>query len=679
MTEQRLPIVDSDDGAWGDLLNKYLAKEHYDNGVDDVANGGHKTITVQPGTNSAGTAPIKLTSGPLMDTAEVGAIEFNADAYYGTITTGAARKQFAFITDILKLDQTTPQTTVGKFTFPRIQLGAGTATANTAPLKFTSGTLLTTPEAGAIEYLSNQFYIRGNDGLSVAGKVGIGTTAPGAKLEIAGTVTSFEALRLKSSNNLGADRGVFQTFYIPTGTLDTRIGGKILVANQSPDWGSYMAFSTETTLGGGVSEKVRIQSDGNVGIGTTSPNGLLDLQTGNGIALRFGADINATTRTDATRKFGRISMPHYLTAEQDVLLFVTDSQVSETEVNIGGGSVLYNAATKINFITGEDNVTLGGTTRMAIDSLGNVGFGVLSPLANLDIKTSAGFTRGMRIGPQTSTVNDGTYIEFTSSSSDGYGAQIGGIREGASGANALVFRTGDNTQTEKMRITNAGDVGIGTTAPTHSLTLPSTSTGIAIYNTADQTTDTSYLRTYWSGNVAYIRSVNSGTASLRNINIGNANASFVIISGQGTAASGIFNFSRTLTVDNATILAVNGASNNSSGIIKTVLINTNINQTGTAGYTALLINPTETKTGSGAKLLIDAQVGSVSKFQVTNTGAVTIAAGSATAGTAPLKFTSGTLLTTPELGTFEYVDDGTTGHLYFTLNIASVVTRVQIL
>ena len=40
----------------------------------------------------------------------------------------------------------------------RLHLPAGTATANTAPLKFTGGTLLTTPEAGAIEYDGVDFY-----------------------------------------------------------------------------------------------------------------------------------------------------------------------------------------------------------------------------------------------------------------------------------------------------------------------------------------------------------------------------------------------------------------------------------------------------------------------------------------------------------------------------------------
>lgn len=57
-----------------------------------------------------------------------------------------------------------------------LHLKAGTATASSAPLKFTSGTLLTTPEAGALEYASNTFYIRGTDGLSVASTITAGAT-----------------------------------------------------------------------------------------------------------------------------------------------------------------------------------------------------------------------------------------------------------------------------------------------------------------------------------------------------------------------------------------------------------------------------------------------------------------------------------------------------------------------
>lgn len=49
------------------------------------------------------------------------------------------------------LGQTTPTAA--------LHIKAGTATASTAPLKLTSGTLLTVPEAGAIEYLSGKYYL----------------------------------------------------------------------------------------------------------------------------------------------------------------------------------------------------------------------------------------------------------------------------------------------------------------------------------------------------------------------------------------------------------------------------------------------------------------------------------------------------------------------------------------
>lgn len=50
-------------------------------------------IILNAGTITAGTAPAKFTSGPLLTTAEVGAVEFLTDKGYLTITTGAARKE----------------------------------------------------------------------------------------------------------------------------------------------------------------------------------------------------------------------------------------------------------------------------------------------------------------------------------------------------------------------------------------------------------------------------------------------------------------------------------------------------------------------------------------------------------------------------------------------------------
>ncbi len=46
------------------------------------------------GTATASSAPLKFNSGTVLTTAEAGAIEFNTDDYFATITTGAARKAF---------------------------------------------------------------------------------------------------------------------------------------------------------------------------------------------------------------------------------------------------------------------------------------------------------------------------------------------------------------------------------------------------------------------------------------------------------------------------------------------------------------------------------------------------------------------------------------------------------
>jgi hypothetical protein len=101
-TDQRLPAVDGDDGDWGDILNRFLAKEHYDTGSTDPLNGGHKTITIRPGTTGANTAPLKFMSGPLMTTPEAGAIEFLTDRLYFTQTSGGpppTRKTIAAYND----------------------------------------------------------------------------------------------------------------------------------------------------------------------------------------------------------------------------------------------------------------------------------------------------------------------------------------------------------------------------------------------------------------------------------------------------------------------------------------------------------------------------------------------------------------------------------------------------
>jgi len=68
------------------------------------------------GTTSANSAPLKFTSGSLLTTAVAGAVEFLTDKYYGTITTGAARKELALVDAAMTTGQGVYTTTNGRVT-----------------------------------------------------------------------------------------------------------------------------------------------------------------------------------------------------------------------------------------------------------------------------------------------------------------------------------------------------------------------------------------------------------------------------------------------------------------------------------------------------------------------------------------------------------------------------------
>lgn len=67
-------------------------------------------LHIVAGSATAGTSPLKFTSGTLLTTAEAGAIEFLTDKFYGSITTGAARKELT-LNDIALTSGRVPFTT----------------------------------------------------------------------------------------------------------------------------------------------------------------------------------------------------------------------------------------------------------------------------------------------------------------------------------------------------------------------------------------------------------------------------------------------------------------------------------------------------------------------------------------------------------------------------------------
>ena len=121
---------------------------------------------------------------------------------------------------------------------------------------------------------------------------------------------------------------------------------------------------------------------GDVGIGTTSPQGKFDVSWGgtsnNDFSLILGADIGSfSTRTNNTDKYAALALPHYTNSEENVVGFVMYSGATNTSINYGGSSGNGNAANVLGFWTAPTNTTTGGTERMRIDRNGAVGFKVI--------------------------------------------------------------------------------------------------------------------------------------------------------------------------------------------------------------------------------------------------------------------------------------------------------------
>ena len=109
--------------------------------------------------------------------------------------------------------------------------------------------------------------------------------------------------------------------------------------------------------------------------GTTRIQNTLDVYGGSGSTpyLLNGSDSSsATLRTNATDKAGRLALPHFLTAEEPMAIYLANSTTSANTLNFGGGSGVMNAITQLNFYTASNNTTLTGSVRMTIGSDGSL-------------------------------------------------------------------------------------------------------------------------------------------------------------------------------------------------------------------------------------------------------------------------------------------------------------------
>ena len=213
-----------------------------------------------------------------------------------------------------------------------------------------------------------------------AQRVGIGTATPGHLLDVAGDAR-FGTTGVAGKIYLSADSAGSFIAWNAAGNDVTLAADDDLILHADD------ALALES--GGTVT--MTLTNGGNVGIGTTSATASLDVAQGgasNLMTIIGGADIGATTRTNDTRKFFRMGMPHYHNAEEPFNLLCGDSSGTQNKVIIGGGTSLGNAATDIVFNTAANDATTTGTTRMQIKSDGNVGIGTTSPNHKLEVNGS---------------------------------------------------------------------------------------------------------------------------------------------------------------------------------------------------------------------------------------------------------------------------------------------------
>jgi hypothetical protein len=201
----------------------------------------------------------------------------------------------------------------------------------------------------------------------------------------------------------------------------------------------------------GGSDRMVIDASGNVGIGTDA----VDTSTYGGILnLTDGVVGGETTFVIANNN-----------ANQFIRLGVKADEAQ----------IAYDNADSLVFGESTDSTISGITTeRMRIDSSGNVGIGTSNPEAILHVSTGGG------IAPFASTqiISESTgnnYIELNGGSTSTTALLFGDSSDQDAGGvlynhnnDSLIFRANGS---ERMRITSAGRLGIGTTAPGNPLSV----------------------------------------------------------------------------------------------------------------------------------------------------------------------------------------------------------------
>jgi hypothetical protein len=333
--------------------------------------------------------------------------------------------------------------------------------------------------------------------ITADGNVGIGTTAPVAPLEInTATNTATSRLRLKNDIDSSIDLRVY-------GSADI---GSVIGITPRANWANLTAYganaqglmvSTEgarpIAFGNDATERMRISDNGNVGIGTTTPQS--SLQVVGGIQL---GDDNAACPGSSNAKLGTLRF------NSETLEVCTSGGWDGTDA--GGEAEAAGDVGQIQFNDGSDGLaadtefywddannrlgigTAAPATRLHIGGSGSIirlddaalgasaianGMSGVEPLAGGMNAASNLYTPAIKFGstdPQFTTTNPKILAGLVGRATQTY------LSDTKSGMALDFFTTGldagaSPTPSTRMTILDNGHVGIGTIAPTEQLSV----------------------------------------------------------------------------------------------------------------------------------------------------------------------------------------------------------------
>jgi hypothetical protein len=243
------------------------------------------------------------------------------------------------------------------------------------------------------------FYSNGSPVLSLTTNkyVGIGLNGPTNLLHVNSGTTATQTIANFAAANYGSSSS---RTYIQIGTQyedgSSRIGSINTTGNQSA-----LVFQTHAATSDVWNDAMYINGSGNIGIGTTNPTEILQvngsirvLQTSNTGIAQFAADASNTTSL-------RCGLATFGNAASDVLLGI--GRASNSFLYKNGGTLVVGTEGAYPLI-----LSAGDAERMRITNTGLVGIGVTNPQAFVDTSGFGNLVVGNGSGERGITIYSGT-------------------------------------------------------------------------------------------------------------------------------------------------------------------------------------------------------------------------------------------------------------------------------